>query len=246
MLEKLLTHLYEWQVMESSAILEIIKGRLAIIDKFHHMIVNDAPETANRTIGDNMHDLIGGYPWLLNPEWQVLDEEKAISTQLREWHHEDITEDDAKLRYDFIALQGLGKLLVVEIKRMGHALELADLQRLETYKTRLEGAYSGETKMVIVYGGNENMSVSTVASWKAKPDILFLTWAGIFARAKAYYEHYRAVLEGDVANGGFHRKKTEVAATRSMLQSGKMHRTPEQRKEGLGVQDASFDQAEHG
>jgi RecB family endonuclease NucS len=71
-------------VLESRAILEIIQGRLEIIDKFHSMIVNNAPETPHRKGDDNMHDLIAEYPWLLNPEWQVLAEEKTISKQLQQ------------------------------------------------------------------------------------------------------------------------------------------------------------------
>ena len=53
------------------------------MQKFHEMIVNNAPETAHKVGDDNLHDLLAGYPWLINPEWQVLSEETAISTQLR-------------------------------------------------------------------------------------------------------------------------------------------------------------------
>jgi len=47
------------------------------------MIVNNAPETKSKNVSDNMHDLIAGSPWLLNPEWQVLSEEKTISSSWR-------------------------------------------------------------------------------------------------------------------------------------------------------------------
>lgn len=246
MLKKLLEHLHQWQTMESMAIWVVIKGRLAVIEKFHQMTVNDAPETANRNLGDNMHDLLGGYPWLLNPEWQVLDEEKTISRQLKQWHYQDIKEEDSRLRYDFIGLEGVGKLLTVEIKRVGYALEIDDLQRLEKYKTRLEMAHTGETKMVIVYGGNANIGERTFESWKLRPDIIFLTWAEIYTKAKNYYEHYRAVLESDIGNPNFLRKDKEVKETRAMLASGKMYRSEEKRKEGLGVQDVNHEKTENG
>jgi hypothetical protein len=48
--------------------------------------------------------LIARSPWLLNPEWQVLSEEKSLSRQLAEWGDEDIPEQDKRLRYDFLAL----------------------------------------------------------------------------------------------------------------------------------------------
>ncbi len=56
---QLLHHLGEWKVLESRAILEIVKGRLDIVEKFHEMIVNDASETARPVGADNMHDLLG-------------------------------------------------------------------------------------------------------------------------------------------------------------------------------------------
>ena len=48
------------------------------------MLVNDAPETAPRKGTENLHDLIADYPWILNPEWQVLYEEKRIGSYNRE------------------------------------------------------------------------------------------------------------------------------------------------------------------
>ena len=94
-LERLLAHLKEWRVLESRAILEIIKGRLGITEKFHSMIVNNAAEIAGSKGDDNMHDLLAGHPWLLNPEWQILAEEKSISKQLREWNAEDIRQRES-------------------------------------------------------------------------------------------------------------------------------------------------------
>ena len=117
-LTTLLEHLAEWKVLESRAILEVVRGRLQIIEKFHSMLVNDAPETAPRKGMENLHDLIADYPWLLDPQWQVLSEEKGITTQLREWGDDDIEPDDRE-RYDFLALTGPRQLVVIEIKRSG-------------------------------------------------------------------------------------------------------------------------------
>ena len=53
-------------MLESRSILEIIKGRIKVIDKFYEMIVNRAPETANRDLGaDNFHDLIAWFPLVI-------------------------------------------------------------------------------------------------------------------------------------------------------------------------------------
>lgn len=150
-LTALLSHLTEWKVLESRAILEVVRGRIQISDKFHSMLVNDAPETAPKKGMENLHDLIADYPWLLNPEWQVLYEERSITRQLREWGTEDIKPDERE-RYDFLALRGTRELLVIEIKRSGHSATLEDLQRLQRYRENLRRGTDSKVSMVFVRG----------------------------------------------------------------------------------------------
>ncbi len=233
----LLTHLREWKVLESRAILEIIKGRLEVIEKFHDMIVNDAPETASKRSPDNMHDLLAGYPWILNPEWQVLTEEKKISTQLKEWHAQDIKDEDNRLRYDFLALIDERRLVVIEIKRSGHAVELEELQRLEKYKEKLSKAHKKELSMVMICGGQLNVSEATKSAWEKRPDGDIRHWKDIYEKTRDYYEHYRAILVGDIKHIDFAQKEKEIAQTRSILKPGGSHRSPAVRKKGLGPQD---------
>lgn len=236
-LEVLLTHLHEWKVLESRAILEVVKGRLEVIEKFHFMIVNNAPETASSQQADNMHDLLAGYPWILNPEWQVLSEEKRISTQLREWHAQDIKDKDERMRYDFLALGEDQKLVVIEIKRSEHSVELDELHRLETYKERLAKAGGKNVFMVMICGGTLNLTEPTKTAWEGRTDGEIKLWSDIYKKTRSYYEHYQAILDGDINNDNFSRKEREVARTREILQPGAIHRSASKRKLGLGTQD---------
>jgi Histidine kinase-, DNA gyrase B-, and HSP90-like ATPase len=243
-LQALLTHLRDWQVLESRAILEIVKGRLDIVDKFHGMIVGDAPETAPRRGADNIHDLLAGYPWLLNPEWQVLAEEKTISKQLREWAAEEVEDQDQRLRFDFLALADERRIVVVDIKRPGNAVDLDELQRLETYKDRLARAGDRELYMVMLCSGNLNVSSGTRQTWERRDDGEILTWSKVFERAKRHYEHYRAVLEKNISDPSFARKQKEVAQTRRILETGTSYRGPQERAAGLGPQDTADPEGE--
>lgn len=233
----LLNYLSAWKVLESRAILEIIKGRLEVIEKFHSMIVNDAPETASSLSLDNMHDLLAGYPWILNPEWQVLAEEKRISTQLREWNVKDINDEDKQLRYDFLALGDDRRLVIIKIKRAGHTVELEELQRLEKYKERLSKANKRELYMVMICGGTFNLSKDAKKVWEDRSDGEIRAWSDIYDTTSSYYNHYKAVLEGDIQHKDFARKEQEIAQTRNILQPGASHRDPAIRKQGLGPQD---------
>ena len=64
-----------------------------------------------------------------------------------------------------------------------------------------------------------------------------MTWAQLFSRAKGYYSHYEAVLEGDVGAEGFRNKEIEVARTRQILESGSAHRSKDDRERGVGSSD---------
>jgi hypothetical protein len=228
----LLERLRDWKVLESRAILEIVNGRLQIVDKLATLLADDAPETAHRVGDENLHDLLADYPWIINPEWQVLAEEKTITRQLREWGEAAPDGADAK-RYDFLALKGDRRLVLVELKRQSHPVNLDDIQRLEQYRTRLETS-EREVEMVLISGGQFDFN------YRERPDLERLTWAEIHGRTRTFYEHYRAVLTGEVDDPDFDRRTRELQRTRSVLEHG-AYRGRAMRAQGLGVQDVSND-----
>jgi hypothetical protein len=238
-LQRLLGHLHDWKVLESRTILEIINGRLGIIEKFHQMIVNDAPETAHNVGDENMHDLIADYPWLINPEWQVLAEERTISRQLREWNANDVGDEVSRQRYDFLALGDEKRLIVIEIKRAGWPVTFEETQRLEVYQSRLLDAWP-EIHMVLVCGSAPALKPNQLAAWEERPDGEIIQWRDVYQRTKKYYEHYRAVLEGDVEDAGFGDKRREVLRTREILTGAPVYRSRDQRRAGIGPQDVSY------
>lgn len=232
-LELLLTGIANWKALEGRAILEIIKGRISIIDRFHEMIVNDAPETKSKKNPENMHDLLADFPWLLHPEWQVLSEERTISKQLREWNEAELADslpiDEQRQRYDFLALGDQQRLVVIEIKRAHYAPDLDDVQRLIKYQDNLSKA-TEKTLQAVFVSSKQFLGSATII--EGLP-VLQLSWGEIHDRTKSYYEHYRAVLEADATDANFHLKAAEVAKAREVLEGGAV-RPP---GSGLGSQD---------
>jgi hypothetical protein len=241
--QTLLQHLIDWKVLESRTMLEIIRGRIEIVEKFHTMIVEDAAETAGRVGDDNMHDLLAQYPWLLNPEWQMLDEEKAVSTRLRQMVAQDerIPEETARLRYDFLALSDERRLVVVEIKRSGHPVRLEELQRLDRLVEALAKAEDREIHTMLVYGGNLDLSPKKREMYDDRDDLDLVEWRDVYARVKRHYEHYRAVLEGDIAHPGFGKKEAEIRRTRDVRATGSVYRGRERRREGVAPSDVEYE-----
>jgi hypothetical protein len=237
-LAKLLDQLHNWKVLESRAILEIIKGRLEIIEKFHAMLCTDAPETASSRSPENLHDLIGSNPWLLNPEWQVLAEEKSITKQLREWGQKDLP--DFNGRYDFLALRGDGLLVIIEIKRAGHPAGLDEMNKLIFYQDKLSHAHGATMKMVFICGRAPDITTTSREGFDKNPHYEIRYWSTLFEQTRKIYEHYRAVLEGSVNEPGFRAKEAEVQRTRELLAHG-IHRGVDERAKGIPPQDVSYD-----
>src|SRR5690606_34292624 len=146
--------------------------------------------------------------WLLDPEWQVLTEERTLTRQLREWSANDVklSPEEARMRFDFLALADTKRLVVVEIKRTNHAVTLEELQRLETYKERLALGTDKDVSMLLVGGGPLTVTPSTKKSWEQRDDGNIVTWGSIHNRTRAYYDHYKAVLEGDIDHPDFSKK----------------------------------------
>lgn len=232
----LLDSMSNWKALEGRAILEVIRGRISIIEKFHKMIVNDAPETAHRVGDENLHDLIGSFPWLLHPEWQILSEERTISTQLANWAAQEfaatLTPEERRQRYDFLALGDLRRLVVIEIKRQAYAPDIQDLNRLLTYKNNLEQGTAREVVAVFISSKQFLGRTDTIE----RMPVDMYSWAEIHDRTAAYYEHYRALLEGDFDSPDFHSKEREVARARSVLETG-AYRDRATRAAGLGEQE---------
>lgn len=227
----LLEHLQTWRTLESRAILAVIEGRIQIVEKFHSMIVENAPEIAGRKGDDNMHDLVAQYPWLLHPDWQALSEEKRISTQLREWNAQDVDDSD-ETRYDFLALSEPGHLVVIEIKRSGHPPTEEELQRLLRYRTKLGKGTSSPIDAVFI---SSDHFADDVDEYRKMSNLSFWTWGEVHERVSRLYAHYRAVLRGETDDGNWDDKQREVQLTRRVMEQG-VYRGP-RRAEGLGAAD---------
>jgi len=233
-LEEMLARLHDWKVLEGRAILEIVRGRLSIINKLEHMIINNAPETASSKTHDNLHDLLAEYPWIFNPEWQVFAEEISISNQLRQWGERDCPEEMKNKRVDFLAFaKNTDELIVIEMKRPGHPVELEEVQRLERYQDALMKARP-TCRRILVYGGSVNINPKKWDSMTKADDFEALEWSTVFSRAKSFYSHYESILNGNATAEGFRIKEVEVARTRMILDGNSSHRSAADRERGVG------------
>jgi hypothetical protein len=239
-LGELVYRMLSWKTLESRALLEVVQGRLEIIDKFHRMVAEDVPEVAAVVGMENMHDLLTSFPWLIHPEWQTFEHERRIDSLLRDWMDKEPGLD--RERVDFLALSDVRTLKVVEIKRPRAVLSLDEYQRLQRYMDKLRAAWSEKSGN----GDVEGLLICTELNFDERqigPQVKRERWADLYRRVRDLYEHYRAILEHDVLNRGFTEKKREVAQTRSILRQGAyLDKTGGRRT--LGSSDVEFSEDE--
>lgn len=227
----------EWKVLESRAIFQIIEGRIAIIEMFERALADDAPETAHRVGQSNLHDAVGRFPWLLNPDYHIFTEERSISKLLYEWAQKDGVDTDRE-RIDFAAVSDDKRLVIVEIKRSTHAVEFEEIQRLDRYAEKLTRQTRKAVHQILVYGGVLNVSRTKEKELKASKRVELRPWGKLFDATKKRYQRYRAILEAEIDHRDFRAAAGEVAQVREVLHSGSFYRTPQQRKRGIGNQGA--------
>lgn len=232
---ELLDKLGEWKVLESRAMLEIIQGRISISDKLDTFIAENVPETPSSKSKDNLHDLIAQMPWLLNPEWDMFEEEISYTKMMRDWAEKDVIiekpvkESGDNMRFDFVALKKENTLLVIDIKRSGIAVDLTELQRLERYKERLAKIWKGPIKAVMICS-EYNIDERTLKSYSKREDFELIKWSEVCERSRLYYGHYKALLEGNIRDGNFIKQEDEVKRHHEMGQKGSVHLGAKARK----------------
>ncbi|CAB4957265.1 unannotated protein [freshwater metagenome] len=108
-----------------------------------------------------------------------------------------------------------------------------DLHRLEKYADRLRLGYPN-IEMVFISGGEFEIPEKTI-----NQEIRLLRWSEVHRRTAGYYEHYRAVLTGDVADPSFGRKEEELRINAQVLAEGS-YRQKGADKPPIGPQDTGY------
>jgi hypothetical protein len=124
---RLVTLFREWELVEAKEMARVTRGRIATIEKLADLIERNALEVPV------LHNFLKEFPWVIDPRWQLVDDEVYFSALLREHFPEsdDVPEEDRRI--DFLCVNEGETLVVVEIKRPRSRVSEADLGQIETY-----------------------------------------------------------------------------------------------------------------
>lgn len=117
----------EWEVVEAKEMMRVTDGRIKTIEKFEHLIDTNALEVPV------LHGFLKEFPWVLDPRWQLIEDEVKFSELLRKEFPEDTKTPEEERRIDFLCVQESTNLIVVEIKRPKLKASMKQLEQIEKY-----------------------------------------------------------------------------------------------------------------
>lgn len=147
----------EFSLIDARRTMALVEARLEVINKLEELVDSGAREVPT------IHEHIKTYPWLLDPRWELYDDEVDLTRHLEEEFPPERDEKDFRLDYVFAlgpqGTQPLNDVVVVEIKRGRDSAgsvrraTLEEVDRFANYVTTAHGHLTtGSTRPVQVSG----------------------------------------------------------------------------------------------
>lgn len=184
----------ELDVFETVKLAEVVRARVAVIRKFQDMIKRDVPEKPD------MQDFLFQHPWLIHPEWMVVEREKRLETLLVDHFKLDPNADpESDNRIDFFCIATRGRYLVVEVKRPGKVVGQKEITQILDYVAYLkqQAPTSGQERRPNYFEGVlVGHHVSDAGErWReiaAKSDVTVRTWTELLDVAERIHREFLA------------------------------------------------------
>lgn len=135
---KLLELFREWEVVEAKEMMRVTEGRIQTIQKLQELIKENALEVPI------LHNFLKEFPWVLDPRWTLVADEKRYSDLLRgEFPDDGLPEGDRRI--DFLCVSEGDVVVVVEIKRPQFRASDPALAQIQEYVNFMRDFVSNTT-----------------------------------------------------------------------------------------------------
>jgi hypothetical protein len=196
--EQILKLVTELDVFETVKLAEVVRARVEVIRKFQQMIEQDVPEKPD------MQDFLFEHPWLIDPEWIVVEHETALENLLVEHFKLERSGDpDSDRRVDFFCISTRGRYLIVEVKRPSKVIGQKEVQQILNYVgfLRQQAPTSGQSRRPNYYEGvlvGHHVSAEEGERWReiaAKSDVTVRTWIELFGTAERIHRDFLTAVK---------------------------------------------------
>ena len=179
--KQLAKHLTSWGIHEINTVVEYIKYRLSVIHKFEKLVENI--HTLEYPI---IHKLFEKNLWLLNDDYRLYASNRQLKTILQNEINKKFKKH-AQDRPDLIVMSLLEKVVVIELKRPAHVINLNDYAQVSIYTTIIK-KHSPNTKLVESYLIGNTFDEAIRNPELEKIGIYLLSYSEILQRAKERYK----------------------------------------------------------
>jgi hypothetical protein len=186
----------ELDIFETIKLAEVVRARVEVIRKFQEMIEEDVPEKPD------MQDFLFAHPWLIDPEWLVIEHEKRLETLLIDNFNLDRTADpDSDKRVDFFCISSRGRFLIVEVKRPSKVIGQREVVQIIDYVGFLRQQAPGQPGQPNHFQGaliGHHVSPDAGARWRdtaAKEGIGVRTWMELLDVAERIHKEFLVAVK---------------------------------------------------
>lgn len=124
---RVLEILEEFDIAEAIRVHKLVRSHVEVIRKFRDMIEAGVPEKPD------MHDHIRKYPWLIGIKYQPMYFERSLKTILDDEFGIEAEGEQGRKIPDITVLRSGKDVVVVELKRPGKTVGLAELEQTKRY-----------------------------------------------------------------------------------------------------------------
>jgi hypothetical protein len=190
-LEDLALLLQGWSLQAVTNVAQQVRSRLDTIKLFEQQIQDE--RTYEIRGDDSIHRILERSMWLVDERYWILHS----NTPLRKFIGDDIPKKDKKyknLRPDFVCGNIGKKLVILELKRPSHILEVEDLNQTELYVVLAED-HSNFTDYEAYLVGNKKSDELTRTLKHRSSKFKTLTYSDLLQGTKQKYETFLETIE---------------------------------------------------
>lgn len=191
-IEKLADFMEEWNLLQVTSLLGILKSRLQTIGTFEQMIHDD--NTYELRGDKSIHRVLEKSMWLIDDGYWIVQSNKS----LREFIGKELVEKDKKYekkRPDFACVIYGNKLIIIEIKRPSVELKKKDLDQVEDYQLIIRKYKAKQYSSVEIFLVGSKISDEARERANLRRGISLMTYQDLLERCRTRYNEYLTILE---------------------------------------------------
>jgi ribosomal protein L40E len=190
-LEDLALLLEGWSLNVVTNVAQQVQARLETIDLFENQIGN---ARTFEILGDNsIHRILERAMWLISEEYWLLHSNKTLRVQIGDEMSKKDKKRYGKKRPDFVCGTVGNRLIILELKRPGHKLDIEDLNQLETYLAVAKKYYTASSCRGYLIGSSIDDELERRLEFRKGSEILF--YANVIDSTKKRYHEFLKTLD---------------------------------------------------